>query len=420
MAGARYPVWPVPRWLSQGRAMPDVRLAPLMSRLPHTRPLVRRAQLHSRTMNMPSHLPAAGLHADSGPTFPSKAVASFWALWAVFWLLMIGVAIEDQLRNPLTRWWEPVMSEGTAALVSTGWMWLAVRVHERYARYLDKPLSWFGSYLRWLPLVFITWIAAVYAIRHGIWAAAGRTYEHPGWGFVVVYESLKVTYFAGLWLGVLFGIDSYGQWQLQWRRLLRTQKALAAAQLARLQGQLRPHFLFNALNTVSALMHTDVTRADRLVATLGDLLRISLRSNEHEMVPLAEELRTLELYADIMLERFRDRVTLDWQVDQALLDTPVPALVLQPLLENVFKHGVEPTVAHVRIVVGVRRQDGSLEIVIGNSGSILAPGHRYGVGLRNCRQRLDIIYGHAASLLVRNEGDGVAARVSIPLASAIP
>lgn len=370
-------------------------------------------------MNVLSRPLPVGAHTDYGATFPPKALATFWALWVVFWLLMIGVAIEDQLRDPLTRWWEPVLSEGSAALVSTGWMWLAVRTHGRYARYLDKPLHWFGSYLRWLPLVFITWITAVYAIRHGIWAAMGHTYEHPGWGFVAVYESLKVTYFAGLWLGILFGIDSYGQWQLQWRRLLMTQKALAEAQLAQLQGQLRPHFLFNALNTVSALMHTDVARADRLVAALGDLLRTSLRSNEHEMTPLADELRMLGLYADIMLERFRDRVTLDWQIDQALLDTPIPALLLQPLLENVFKHGVEPTVAHVRIMVRVRRESGPVEIVIGNSGSTLALEHRDGVGFRNCRERLGIIYGGAASLRVGNEGDGVAARVLIPLTEAV-
>jgi LytS/YehU family sensor histidine kinase len=112
-------------------------------------------------------------------------------------------------------------------------------------------------------------------------------------------------------------------------------------------------------------------------------------------------------------------VTLDWQIDQALLDIPVPALLLQPLLENVFKHGVEPTVAHVRIIVSVGRESSSLEIVISNSGSMLAPEHRDGVGFRNCRERLSIIYGNTASMLVRNEGNGVAARVLIPLMDTI-
>jgi hypothetical protein len=367
-------------------------------------------------MNLLSRLPPTGVHTDYGATFSAKTLT---ALWIAFWLLMISVSVQEALRNPLTRWWEPVVWEGSSALVATVWMLLAARVRGRYAPYLDRPLIWFGSYLRWLPLVAVTFIAAVYAIRHGVYAVMGGTYEHSSWRFVFVYESVKLTIFAGLWLGVLFGIDSYGQWQLQRHRLLQTQKALAEAKLAQLQGQLRPHFLFNALNTISALMHTDVARADHLVATLGDLLRISLRSTENEMTPLAEELRTLELYTDIMRERFRDRVTLFWQTDQALLDIPVPALLLQPLLENVFKHGVERTVTRVRINISVRHESGSLEIVVSNSGSMLAPEHHDGVGFRNCRERLSIIYGNAASLLVRNEGDGVAARVSIPMTGTI-
>jgi hypothetical protein len=371
-------------------------------------------------MNTPSRPSTADVHIDRDAAFPPKTLATFWVLWAVFWLLMVSVAVEDALRNPLTRWWEPILWEGSSTLVLTAWMLLAVRVRGRYAPYLDKPLVWFGCYLRWLPLVAVTFIAGVYGIREGAYAAMGRTYEHSSWSFVFVYESAKLTIYVGLWLGVLFGIDSYGQWQLQRHHLLQTQKALTEAQLAQLQGQLRPHFLFNALNTVSALMHTDVARADRLVAALGDLLRISLRSNEHAMTPLAEELRTLELYAGIMHERFRDRVTLDWQIDRTVLDVPVPALLLQPLLENVFKHGVERTVTPVHIVIGARRENGSLEIVVSNSGSPLAPEHRDGVGFRNCRERLGIIYGNAASLLVRSEGDGVAARVSIPLAGALP
>jgi hypothetical protein len=368
-------------------------------------------------MNEPSPSSPASAHTDYGATFTLK---TFVALWSAFWLLMISSAVSDQLRNPLTLWWEPVLWEGSSALVLTGWMLLAVRVRGRYAQYLDKPLIWFSSYLRWLPLVSVTFIAAVYAIRHGVYAAMDRTYEHAGWGLVFVYESVRLILFGGLWLGILFGIDSYGQWQVQRNRLLHMQKALAEAQLAQLQGQLRPHFLFNALNTVSALMHTDVARADRLVATLGDLLRISLRSIENEMTSLAEELRTLELYADIMHERFRDRVTLGWHTDQTLLGTPVPALLLQPLLENVFKHGVENTVTRVRIHISARRESNSLEIVVSNSGSTLVPEYREGVGFRNCRERLNIIYGNAASLLVRNEGDGVAARVLIPLTGNTP
>jgi two-component system, LytTR family, sensor kinase len=340
-------------------------------------------------------------------------------LWTAFWLLMISVAAQEGLRNPLTRWWEPVLREGSSALVASGWMWLAVRARGRHAPHLHTPLRWLGSYLRWLPLVAVTFIVAVYAIRHGVYAAMDLRYAHPGWRYVFVYETAKLTVFVGLWLGILFGLQSHDQWQLQRHRLLQTQRALAEAQLAHLQGQLRPHFLFNALNTVSSVMHMDVARADRLLAALGDLLRTSLGTVENEMTPLVAELRTLALYADIMRERFRDRVTLTWQIDPSMLDTGVPALLLQPLLENAFKHAVEPTLAHIDITVSARHAGGSLDIVVHNSCSTLpAPEMHDGLGLRNCRERLSIIYGNAACLVVRNEGGGVAAHVSIPLAQA--
>src|SRR5581483_5871133 len=103
----------------------------------------------------------------------------------------------------------------------------------------DRPLVWLGCYLRWLPLVAVTFIPAVYGIRHGVYAFLGRTYQHPSLAFVFPYETIKLTLFLGLWLGILFGFDSYSQWQLQRRHLLELQKALAQAQLARLQGQLR-------------------------------------------------------------------------------------------------------------------------------------------------------------------------------------
>ena len=359
--------------------------------------------------------PTVPIVADVRSAPAHRLVTLFFWLWAMFWLLMITVAIQDSLRNPSISWWEPILWEGSSALAATCWILIAMRAREHYAKYLDRPLMWFAYHLRWLPLVAATFIAAIYAMRHGVYGLVGRPYHHRPWLFVLIYESVKVTLYAGLWLGILFGLGSYAQWQLQRGRLLELQKALTEAQLARLQGQLRPHFFFNALNTVSALMHVDVARADRLVAGLGDLLHISLRSGEQDMTPLREELRSLELYAQIMQERFRDRVTVNWCVDPGIGATPVPTLLLQPLLENAYRHGVERSTAPVRIDVTARRGGNSLELVVSNTGSRLAPDYREGVGLRNCRERLSVIYGDAAALQIRNEENAVATRVSIPL-----
>lgn len=344
-----------------------------------------------------------------------RLVEIFFCLWVIFWLLMITVSIQDNLRNPGISWWEPILWEGSASLVTTCWILVALRAREHYAQYLDRPLVWFTYHLRWLPVVIPTIIAAIYTMRHAVYELVGRSYHHPPWLYIFVSESVRITLFGGLWLGILFGLGSYAQWQLHRGRLLELQKALTEAQLARLQGQLRPHFFFNALNTISALMHVDVARADRLVAGLGDLLHISLRSGERAMTPLREELQSLEVYAQIMQERFRDRVAINWYTDPDIVDTPVPALLLQPLLENAFKHGVERSTAPVHIDVSARRDGNSLELTVSNTGSRLASDYREGVGLRNCRERLSVIYGEAASLQVRNEERAVAAQVSIPL-----
>lgn len=350
----------------------------------------------------------------------SARPAALWWLWGFFWLLMITTALQDALRNPGISWWEPLLWEGSSAVAASCWLLLGMWARERYAQYLDRPLLWFGYHLRWVLVIIPTFIAAVYGVRHGVYELVGRTYDHPSWVWVFVYESLKISLFAGLWLGILFGFDSYALWRAQRERLIELQKALAEAQLAHLKSQLRPHFFFNALNTISALMHVDVARADRLVAGLGDLLHTSLKSGEQEMTSLREELRSLELYAQIMQERFRNRVTLEWSVDASLLETPVPTLLLQPLLENAFKHGVERTTVPVTIAVTARREAGLLSVTVSNTGSRLAPDHREGVGIRNCRERLSIIYGSAARLTIRDDGASVTTQALIPLAGAAP
>lgn len=337
-----------------------------------------------------------------------------YVIWALFWLIMAMVAVQEQLKNPYVRWWEPLLWEGSSGLVATCWMVLQRRAKERYSQYLDQPLRWFGAHLRWLPALCVTFIGGIYAIRHGVYALTTETYEHWPWPYIFVYESFKVVMFTGLWLGIIFGFDSFDQWQAQRRHLLELQKTLAEAQLSQLKAQLRPHFFFNALNTISALMHVDVERADRLLARLGDLLRASLQSSDQELTSLREELRTLELFAQIMQERFADRVSLTWHIDPQALDKRVPVMLLQPLLENAFKHGVERSVGPVSITISANLDGESLVVAIGNTGSTFSRDYREGVGLSNCRERLNVIYGRAAGLEMISNHDVVTARVTLP------
>ena len=366
-------------------------------------------------MDAATHVRLDVTHVQPTSANPTPVLLS---LWLMFWLLMITVSLGESLHNPGIRWWEPILWEGSSALFASCWLFIALHTRDHFAPYLDRPLVWLGRHALWLPLVAATFIPAIYAFRHGVYALAGRPYSHRPWSFLIVYETIKLTLYSGLWLGILFGLDSHAEWRLQQRRLADLQKALTEAQLAQLQAQLRPHFFFNVLNTISALMHVDVGRADRLLAGLGDLLHTSLRAGEREQVPLREELHSLELYAEIMQERFADRVTIGWSVDPSIADTPVPSLLLQPLLENAFRHGVERSSTPIRIEITAHRTGNTVSLTIRNDGSALAPDFREGVGLGNCRRRLSVIYGDTASLQLRADADVVAAHVSIPLAGA--
>jgi two-component system, LytTR family, sensor kinase len=349
---------------------------------------------------------AAGSRAQRPPVL--------YVLWGLFWLLMFAVAIQDYRHSGGRLWWQPLLWEGTSALMATFWLVLQHRAEPRYQAHLDRPLVWFGHHLKWLPLAAVTFVASVYAIRHGVYTLVGMRYIHEPWPQVFFYETLKLVLFFSLWLGIIFAFNSFAQYQERGRRLLSLQKSLAEAQLSQLKAQLRPHFLFNALNTISALMQVDVARADRLLARLGDLLRASLQAGEQNMTSLHEELRLVELYAQIMQERFEDRVALAWHIAPETANVSIPAMLLQPLLENAFKHGVERSSGRVQIEVESQRQGDKLRILVRNTPAALARDHQEGVGTRNCRERLQVIYGAAASMTLQQDGDSVLACVVLP------
>ena len=338
---------------------------------------------------------------------------ALFGLWAIFWLLMIVVAVEDQRNNTSVRWWEPFLWEGSSCLVMTVWLVLQRRISTRWDEHLAQPGRWFGLHLAWFPAVVVTFVAGIYSIRHGVYALADMTYRHDQWPQVFLYETVKLLLYVGLWLSILFGLGSFTRWRQERERLLALQKHFAESQLAQLKAQLQPHFLFNALNTISSLMHVDVARADALLAQLADLLRSSLQTGARQLTSLREEVKLLKLYADIMCARFGG-VSVTWDIAEDTLDAAVPTMLLQPLLENAFKHGVEHTSQPVTIRVVARREGEALRVIVHNTGGTLAAEPRHGIGLSNSRERLDVLYGENARLDLAQDVDGVAARLSLP------
>lgn len=346
-------------------------------------------------------------------------VASVWILvWVLVSLIEIVPAVHD-VRVPL---WQPLVALVVPSAVVTAWLALELRFTRYDQPPLNPPQHWFARHLRRVPLFVLVSVGAVHGIRYAVFTwVGGYPLYRPPLHVLVPWEAFKASLLYCLWLALVFGVLTLTRWREDAQRMLGVQKALAEAQLSQLQAQLRPHFIFNALNTVSSLMHTDVGKADRVLAQLGDLLRANLRAGRQPEVSLQEELELLERYAGIMRERFEGRVELEWSVAPETLRARVPIMLLQPLLENAFKHGVERSSAVVRITVRVVRVGEELRIDIQNTGPKADYGAASGLGLQNCRERLYLLYETRASLSMTDAaGGGVVARVTLPWQPALP
>lgn len=201
----------------------------------------------------------------------------------------------------------------------------------------------------------------------------------------------------------------------------RFEEQLARAELSALRMQLQPHFLFNALNSISELVYTDPAAADQMLVRLSELLRQSLDSTGQQEVPLEQELEYVQRYLEIERMRYSDRLQLQFFVDQFTLDGAVPTFLLQPLVENAVVHGVGRSQGPCRVAVRSRREGDELYLEVENDlppGAAPGParrGDREGVGLQNTRARLAQLYGDRGRLELEVRPEGIAlARVVLP------
>ena len=350
---------------------------------------------------------------------PPTPLRPFLIAWGIFWLLLLTISAQENLQSRHGAWWMPLVWEGTSCVVASALVWLLWRKLPKQDIYLMQPWRWCVLPLALLLPTALAFVSVVYALRHALYAMAGGVYQHGPWLQVYTYESIKFAMFYLLFMAAFFGIRSYTAFSALHLREAQLHAAARDAQLTQLAQQIEPHFLFNALNTIAATIHTDAALADSLVTRLAALLRTATDVARAPQVKLDEELRLLDHYAAIMCARFGERVTLTMDVAPASRACVVPVFILQPLLENAFRHGVERHAGAasitVRTALGAERL---LLEVIDNLGKLdVDRTSGSGVGLSNLRQRLALAYGDRASVALHaREGGGVIARVELPCA----
>jgi sensor histidine kinase YesM len=217
--------------------------------------------------------------------------------------------------------------------------------------------------------------------------------------------------------GLAHAFHFYGRYRERERRALFLESSLAKARLNTLQAQLQPHFLFNTLNAIATLLRRDPAAAEQTLMSLSDLLRLALSQSDRQEISLREEMNFLERYMEIQQTRFGERLRFEQQIDYSTLNCLVPTLLLQPLVENAIRHGLEPSSNPGTIRVTANRQEGALVITVEDDGVGLrsATNVADGIGLTNLRARLETLYEVQQELKITGGSErGVTVRIKIP------
>jgi two-component system, LytTR family, sensor kinase len=342
-------------------------------------------------------------------------ITGAWCYFAV--LLTLNNFVYSKVAGHPVSWWDaasyPLLTYAIWTVVTPAILYFC----ERVRRLHWNALSWIAAHSAFavVTLLLIAIVSIPFITPEGDLANVPRASWHSV--SMLFWQSMA----WNLWMywvivGIFYGLDYYFAERDARIRAAQLEGQLAKAELEVLKGQLQPHFLFNTLNLISSLIHTDAAVADDMIGDLGALLRLSLKSQASHEVPLAEEMKALELYLNIQRQRFQDTLTVEIAMDPNTLSASVPHLILQPLVENAFRHGISKRVSAGLLRIESRNGDGLLRVRISDNG----PGIRgdianVGIGLANTRARLERLYGSRAALSLDSSPAGFSVELQFPL-----
>jgi len=322
----------------------------------------------------------------------------FWAFGEFSWQMLLIVLIIVVTVASLTHGLR-------YHILANGWQQLA-------------PLPLLGRLLVANALLAVLSQLIIWALLIGVVRPVGNGQPH-GWAQFIGYV-FNVNFVLWLWVGFYFGwhyLRSYRQAEVdKWKLTAAVQEA----EMRTLKAQINPHFMFNGLNNIRALVMEDPARARDMITHLSDLLRYSIQLNSAEWVPLSRELEIVRNYLELEAMQLEERLHYSLDVDPAALPVLIPPMTLQLLVENAIKHGIAPRPAggNIQLTAQPDAVSGRLHIVVRNTGRYQPqPGHA-GVGLRNAQERLALLFGNTATLLIGNaptEPDIVVAQLQLPV-----
>ncbi|MDP2686094.1 MAG: histidine kinase [Aequorivita sp.] len=289
-------------------------------------------------------------------------------------------------------------------------------------RFLRKNYSWIkiiSIHILFSLLIgiVIRLVVDIYYILMGKMSFADYDFERSIFRFMYVIDLNFLIYFAMVF--IIYTYYYVEEVKKAEKRQGKLETQLVNTRMKMLSSQLQPHFLFNTLNSIAVLTDIDAGKAKDTIADLSDFLREILYDNDSNKIPLEKELRILEFYLNIIKVRFSDHLKIEKDIDESLLSKKVPALLLQPLLENSIKHGFDYNHTDLKIFVKIYAEENTLIIKVENNGAPVAAGHavllKRGMGLANINDRLANLYGTDYFFELRNKNDGLGVETIIKL-----
>jgi two-component system, LytTR family, sensor kinase len=303
---------------------------------------------------------------------------------------------------------------------------LVIRLARRYPMIRITTVP--AAALHLAVFVIISLIAAAWCALLQILLNPWDHPQRPGpfvhvWGKSLLYQGLTYIFVYALILAITYVVDSRESAARQRTETARLNQELSRAQLAALRRQVEPHFMFNALNSIAGLVRDRSNDAAvRMIVGLSEFLRRASEDSHRSQVTLAEEVEYLQRYLDIQKVRFAERLQVSVDIPAELLQSQVPNLLLQPLVENAIKHGIAKRIAGGAIRVAGARLNGSLHLSVYNDGPSLPvdwQANHTGIGIDNLRTRLQILHGSEFELQLRDAATGgVEVSVTLPLRNA--
>lgn len=344
----------------------------------------------------------------------------YWSAQLLGWGLYFGLSMVasylDGSYDP--RMWDVLLPELLTGIGISH----ALRAVIIRRRWLEQPI---GMVLPRIMLASVVMGLAAFLIESvlisfaldGLEAVLGRMpLEHMG--RVVNWSAL-----LAVWSFLYFAYGYFMRHRREEIRNLRLEAASRENQLNTLRAQMNPHFMFNALNGIRALIDEDPARAKRSITQLSNILRNSMMTVRRNTVPLGEELDIVKAYLELEAMRFEERLRVRFDVEEGMDRLPVPPMMLQTLAENAVRHGIANLTAGGDLEVGVHRTLDGLLLSVKNSGTYdpHAPERTgtpsNGIGLENTRKRLEMLYGRKAELRIENRDGMVVTEVEIPIAA---